>query len=277
MTSRPFLNELWALHYFWASLLDFDRTDHLPSSFGFDISHTCYFSFYLRFPACFSCPSLYILSPIPFYYFPAFISLFPPTFTCFSLLCAKCTSQSPSFLYLSFRLWVATPRYYKYLVLATQNGKGAQSGPSPQFLSPQFPLSLSSQFWSFGVLFSFRILLVFSESHSGCLLGLSHLQQPSYPFSQTCQNSSKTHQQIFEGVLLYTTGLNPLSPTSVSLSPLWAPLECRHDTRIKFPQTPPSSSPRLCHLLIHLCSLPPLPTSIPTFISTIKTHDLSSD
>jgi len=206
MTSRPFSGKLWALLYFWASLLDFDHTDHLPSSFGFDISHTCYFSFYLRLPAHFSCPSLYILSPIPFDYFPAFISLFPPTFTCFSLLCTKCTSQSPSFLYLSFRLWVATPRYYKYLVLATQNGKGAQNGPSPQFSSFQFPLSLSSQFWSFGVLFWLSPKpLLSSTTLLSLFANLSEL-------FQTCQNSSETHQQIFkEGILLCTTGSNPLS------------------------------------------------------------------
>ena len=68
-----------------------DRTDHLSSSFGLAISHACYSSFYLGFPVRFSCPSLYVSSPFPLYYFPASISLFPPTFTCFSLsLCQVC-------------------------------------------------------------------------------------------------------------------------------------------------------------------------------------------
>jgi len=75
----------------------FDHTNHLPSFFGFAISHTCYSSFYLGFPVRFSSPSLYVSSPFPLYYFPAFYSLSPFTFTCFSL--SLCRVHSPNHLF----------------------------------------------------------------------------------------------------------------------------------------------------------------------------------
>jgi len=213
-----------------------------------------------------------LLLPLSLYSFPYPLLLFPCFYFCsltlshvFPFLCAECTSQSPSFLYLSFRLWVATPRYHKYIVLATQNGKGTQSGPSPQFSSSQFPLSLSSQFWSFGVLFSFGILLVLSKSCSGCLLGLSYLWRSSYPFLWTCWNSSKTCQQIFEeGVLLCTTGSNPLSLCCLPLPLCELPRSADKLTQWDA-SDPPLSTLRLISLSPSLYS----PSSVLTYLFAI--------
>jgi len=127
--------------------LALDCADHPPSSFGLIFptltipSRSWCFRFTLLAPV----PTFFPLSPFivslpcPCFYFTVFL----PLLLLFLSLCQVHPSNYVSpFPPLPF-LWVAPPRQYKYFVLATQNGKGAQSGPLPPVLLSQFPLSLS--------------------------------------------------------------------------------------------------------------------------------------